>query len=93
MKSRTHISILGVQIPLLGLAYVTSTPPTCIIATIGSYEDRYSYSSPDIAEAIADFEKAPEHPNGYLPTKAGRSYQFFNYSLLTKPTPDLKPWE
>lgn len=56
MTKADHIEILGVQIPLRTLAYVTSTAPDVIHATINSYEDRYSYSSPDIKKAIKNYE-------------------------------------
>ena len=83
--SRTHVEILGVQIPLRGLAFVTSTPPQSVWATISSYQNRYSVSSPGIAKAIAAFNKAAEGKKTLkvIPITAGVNRQFFSYAPLS----------
>jgi len=82
MKKPTHVNILGVEIPLATLSLATWNVP--IYATVGEYNNYYSESSPDIAEAIHDFEAIePRHSSGELPVKTGTSYQFFNYKTLS----------
>lgn len=53
MNKATHVEILGVQIPLRTLESVTSTP--VVYATLGEWNNYYSWSSPDIKKAIKDF--------------------------------------
>jgi hypothetical protein len=107
MSSRTHVSILGVQIPLDKLASVTSTP--VVYATLGDWTNYYSYSSPDIHKTILAWEAAelkalkplfsPDPPfkaiasRKVVPINTSVNRKFFEYAPLTPRTPDLKPWE
>lgn len=88
MDSRTHVEILGVQIPLRTLASVTSTP--IVYATLGEYKTYYSVSSPDIAKAIKAFEASEykamkclfnPNPPFTIPRPEGISRQLFTYSV------------
>jgi hypothetical protein len=86
MKKPTHVNILGVEIPLATLSLATWNVP--IYATIGEYNNYYSESSPDIAEAIHEFETSQsvfkKMVNGdLLPSNKGGNYQFFNYKTLS----------
>jgi hypothetical protein len=82
MKKPTHVNILGVEIPLATLAQATWDAP--IYATIGEYNNYYSESSPDIAEAVREFEEARSRNSTELPVKTGKNYQFFNYKTFSE---------
>jgi len=79
--SRTHVSILGVQIPLDKLASVTSTP--VVYATLGEW---HNYYSSDWMKALFDpnppFAQLAERK--VIPIDAGARRQFFSYG---DPTP------
>ena len=93
MNKATHVEILGVQIPLRGLAFVTSTPPSPLRAGIDQmmaedYRDIVStLKTPDVFTRIA------ERKGTVIPISAGVNRRFFTYDTFTKSTPDLKPWE
>jgi hypothetical protein len=82
MKKPTHVNILGVDILLATLRYATWDAP--VYATIGEYNNYYSESSPELAEAIREFEEARLRNSTELPAKAGKNYQFFNYNTFSE---------
>lgn len=82
MKNPTHVNILGVDIPLATLRYATWDAP--VYAVIGEWNNYYSESSPELAEAIRKFEEFESRPSKELPTMAGKNYQFFNYKTLSE---------
>ena len=82
MRKPTHVNILGVEIPLATIRYATWDAP--VYATIGEYHTYYSESSPDIAEALLEYEKNETVFKGManrklIPMNMGVNRQFFKY--------------
>ena len=86
MSSRTHVEILGVQIPLVGLAFVTSTPPCPIVAAFKRATDALvARDWEDILGFLKDpsaFQKIAERK--VIPIDAGRRRQLFQYHTEAK---------
>ena len=79
MSSRTHVEILGVQIPLAGLAFVTSTP---------YYLSRLYWNELDSAILKSCFDLNPPFAQlaerKVIPIDAGRRRQLFQYHTEAK---------
>jgi hypothetical protein len=89
MSSRTHVEILGVQIPLVGLAFVTSTPPSNL--------SRLYWSELDSAILKGCFNLNPPFAQlaerKVIPIDAGRTRPFFQYVDQSRRPEGFKPWE
>ena len=73
--SRTHVEILGVQIPLRGLAFVTSTPPRPYIL-FREWVDRAMLKA--LFDPTPPFIKMAERK--VIPIDAKISRPFFQYT-------------
>lgn len=80
-KEPTHVSILGVDIPLATIAYATSTAPV-IYAELGEYNVYYSECDRDILKSLNAFEALATRRDGRLPVHKGINRQIFTYGTL-----------
>ena len=81
MSSRTHVSILGVQIPLRTLASVTSTPSSSLLRLYWSELD--SAILKGCFDLNPPFVQLAERSPVRLPVHAGINRQFFTYASLS----------
>ena len=83
MKKPTHVNILGVEIPLLTIAYATSTVPGPVYATLGEYHTYFSESDLEILKSISTFEELAANRSQGLRASDGVNRQFFTYKTLS----------
>jgi hypothetical protein len=81
-KSATHVTILGVKIPLATLAYSTSTVQPAIISEYADYMTFSEFLTKTLKDSSENtiFKDVAERRS--IPCKVGKQMQFFQYDNL-----------